>query len=342
VKSADNQEDSISVNPWEPAKQLRRLNVDEVELSRGFLRCRPERWFPGIAAHWLPFAHALGCEARIVEVKATFGAPSNADLVFRGELDGEPFFLLLDATSAKALAEEVNPGADQIAQDITLEYLARRFIGSLVKSWTGPKLSDIELKRCTEADQASIAGSIKIVGMLNTSHITLWLSLGPSFVEKIDGLWRRQVQSSSKHGLASAVCVMELVQLGVPPQMLAEYLKRQTVVDLEIKASDSITLRLGNKPWVTARLAEVEGCFGCEVQAGPVTVFTVADGMTRLSIEFGRVSLEPGAIPECSQAGAVLTTGVPLGNEVDLVINDEVVARAKLNVYEGRFAITII
>ncbi len=63
--------------------------------------------------------------------------------------------------------------------------------------------------------------------------------------------------------------------------------------------------------------------------------------MTRLSIEFGRVTLEAGAVPECSQAGAILKTEIPVSNMVQLVIDEQIVAQAALSVYEGRFAITI-
>lgn len=341
VRAADTGEDAITVQPWDPSRALKRLDEREISLSRGFLRSRPERWFPGFTVHWITFAHALGCEARIVEVKTALASPSGFDTVFEGTIDSEPFTLMLDESSARTLCEEVNPGGDSASQEVVLEYLARRFIASLAQSWTGPESSKIEFNGLRDAESPTRAyGSIKVTVLLNTSHATLWLTFGQKFIESLDGLWRRQVQSAAKQP-PSNTAVLELVQLGVPPQMLSEYLKRNTVIDLEIRASDALTVRLGAKPWISAKLCESQGKFACEVQPGPVTVFTVAEGMTRLSIELGRFSIDAAQVAECSQGGAVLTTGIPIGDTVKLVINDEPVAEATLGVFEGRFAITI-
>ncbi len=46
-----------SLIAWDPFRYLRRMDNKEVELSRGFLRSRPEKWLPGFGAQWLPLAH---------------------------------------------------------------------------------------------------------------------------------------------------------------------------------------------------------------------------------------------------------------------------------------------
>ena len=50
----------IALGGWDPQRALRKIDPAEVRYSRGFLRCRPEKWFPGCATPVLPRAHSLG------------------------------------------------------------------------------------------------------------------------------------------------------------------------------------------------------------------------------------------------------------------------------------------
>jgi flagellar motor switch/type III secretory pathway protein FliN len=170
---------------------------------------------------------------------------------------------------------------------------------------------------------------------------TLWVGLGEKMVDTFDRLWRRQVQLLSKVSPGSSPLRLEIAQLGVPPQMLAEYLTRGTVIDLEVKVSESITLKVGDKPWMPARLLDVGGCFGCEMTPGAMTVPQIADGATQLSVEIGSLPIEGSQLAELSQAGATLVTHIPVSGIVNLVINQEKVAEARLCIYEGRFAIEV-
>ena len=162
-------------------------------------------------------------------------------------------------------------------------------------------------------------------------------------VETLDGLWRRQVQSTAARAAAGPVQArLEVAQLGVPPQMLAEYLKQGTVIDLEVRASDTLTVRVGGKAWMPGRMVNVDGFFGCEVAPGAIAGPAVPEGTTRLSVELGSVGLEGVQLPEFGQAGAVLLSQTAVSENVSLVINQETVGKARLCVYEGRFAIEVL
>ena len=54
------------------------------------------------------------------------------------------------------------------------------------------------------------------------------------------------------------------------------------------------------------------------------------------------MSLESGQLAEYGQVGAIITTSASVGSEVTLSINQEPVGRARLCVYEGRFAIEVL
>jgi flagellar motor switch/type III secretory pathway protein FliN len=72
-----------------------------------------------------------------------------------------------------------------------------------------------------------------------------------------------------------------------------------------------------------------------------LTVPQIAEGATQLSVELGAVELDASQVAELSQGGAVITTALPVSGLVNLVINQEKVAEARLCVYEGRFAIEV-
>ncbi len=132
-----------TLTPWEPQRYLRRVSAQQVKFARGFLRCRPERWFPGFAAQWLPLAHSLGIELRIVEVQPFMGVPRGLDHGYCATVDGEAMAILLDIASAKVLRDAFVPGAPDSSHPVMIEYLARRLLSSLALSWSGPQASAV-------------------------------------------------------------------------------------------------------------------------------------------------------------------------------------------------------
>ncbi len=329
------------VHLWEPHRVLRRIEPAEAALSRGFLRSHPEKWFPGFAAHWLPVMHALGCEARIAEVKPSMHRPVAGESVFIGSVDGEPVILSVDAEAARNITEEVVPGARGKAADTVLEYLLRRLLASLALSWSGPESSKVTFAGAAEPSVVQVAVSVKISFVINTVSSTVRIGLGMRMAEQLDRLWRRQVHSSARVPLAQSTMRFEIAQLGVPPQMLSDYLTKGTVIDLEVRASDSLIVRYGTKPWMPARMVEVDGKFGCEIVSGGLSAPSVPEGTTRLSVEIANVELDGAHIAELGQPGAILVTDTPIGEKVNLVINGDKVGEARLCVYEGRFAIEV-
>lgn len=330
------------VQPWDPQRALRRISEVEAALSRGFLRCRPERWFPGLSAQWLPVAHAFGCEIAVTDIKPVLAEPPRSDAAFVGAVSGEEMTIVLDADSSSAMISEALPGADGFAAAVAQEYLMRRLFHSLVTSWTGAEISSVSFLGRAGPQLPNTAGSVKVACSVNTSQVVVWFGLGQKMLATLDGLWRRQVQSTARPAAAVSQLRLEVAQLGVPPQMLSDYLKPGTVIDLEVRASDSVTVRSGGKAWMPGRMVNVNGKIGCEIVPGAVSAPSVAEGTTRLSIELGSLPVESGQVAEFGQVGAVIVTGTPVGQEVLLSINQEIVGRAQLCVYEGRFAIEVL
>lgn len=337
----ENQEDVLALQPWDPARYVRRLEPRDVKLSRGFLRCRPERWFPGFGTQWLPLAHSLSLELQVVEVKPVMALPSDLTHGFVGLVDGEQIGIAFDDHAEELFVDGVSPGAMDSARSVIAEYLARRLLSCLATSWSGPESSVVKFDSGAELSSVTTEAGIKFVVMVNGVQGSMWLALGPKLVQRLDGLWRRQVHSSYKPVEPNADLHIEAAQLAVPPSMLADYMRTGTVIDLEVLVSDAVTLRMGNKPWLPARICAAQNNLAFEILPGPVAAPGLPEGTTRLAIEFGKVALKPAELAEVSQVGAIWDTGIALTNNVNLVIKGETVARAFLCTYEGRFAINV-
>lgn len=333
--------ESNSIVPWDPARVLRKVDPLEAKLSRGFLRCRPERWLPGFAAQWLPLGHSLGLEIEIGGIKPTLTMPASFDRAFWGSVDDEPVGICFEEESVQLLLEALAPGANAQAGAVVLEYLARRVFTTVAMAWSGPAFSDVRFLGKETPRHALPMGAVKVSVSLNENTCTVWLCLGRFLVESLDGLWRRQIQSSVKRGEERLELRMEVAWLAVPPSMLSEYLKAETVIDLEVPVSDTVTLRTGDKPWLPARLCIVGQHFGFEVLPGAVAASALPEGTTRMVIELGTLSIERGSLSELSQPGAVWQTEIPISNQVQLFVSREKVREATLCAYEGRFAVTV-
>lgn len=335
------EEAALALIAWDPARYVRKLDARESRYSRGFLRSRPEKWFPGFPTHWLPLAHSLGVELKATEVKPVLALPAGLEISFGGTVDGEPVRVAIDNASSRILLNAFIPGGTPAGNEIVLEYLARRFLASLAMSWSGPQSSVVQFDANAVHRETDVAGAVKFAGTVNGEAVSVWLALGKSLVERLDGLWRRQVQSTMKPQESGTNVSIEVSQLAVPPTMLVEYLKSGTVIDLEVAVSDSVTLRLGGKPWQAGRLCDIDGKIGFEISPGPVASPVLPEGTTRLSIQFGAVSLDASAMAEMAQPGAVWATSIALTDAVQLIINGEKVGAANLCCYQGRFAITV-
>ena len=335
---------NVNVTPWNPAKALRAFEDNEVNLSRGFLRCTPQQWFPGLAAQWLPLSHALSVELKVLEIKKLLEIMPTIKLSagYHASLDTEQVALLLDEHAATVLVSAFSPDGTDKANDVVLEYLARRTLGSLALSWSGYESSSFSFRSSIDPYSMEFPGYVQAHLRVNNESCSVWFGLGQGLVDRIDGLWRRQVRLRSKGNESSGEYTVELAQLGVPPSMLTQYVKSGTVIDLETVASDKAFLRNDSEQIMNCRLFRVKSKFGIELLQGPAGVPSVPKGTTRLSISLGKVKIATEDMAEILQPRALWESELSLTDHVEMVINGEKVASAQLGIYEGRFALTVL
>lgn len=334
----------LSLARWEPQKQLQQLSPAEVEYSRGFLRCAPQQWFPGLAAQWLPLSHALVIELRVAEVKCLLSIPGDvaARIAYQGTVDGEPIALLMDERAAHVILNSASPDGFDVANSVILEYLVRRLLTSLSLSWTASETSVFKFGHLVDPASVEGSGVVKVSVHLNNETCSIWLSLGPRMVERMDGLWRRQLVSRSpRNSESDGDYLIELTQLGVPPAQVAQYVRSGAVVDLEVSVGDRGMLRRRDGFLLPVRLYGVEGELAVEPSQQTANPPAVGSGMTRVSVCFGRVSIDNALFTELQQPGAVWNTRIPLSDNLQMVINGEKVADVLLGIYQGRFAVQV-
>ncbi len=341
-QSSGGQSSSDGLIPWDPRRSLRKLDPHEVRLSRGFLRCRPEKWFPAFPAHWLPLAHSLGIDFRLTEAKPGLALPKGLATAFACSVDDEPLGIFLDDVATNVVLEALIPGGSPQANRVVGEYLARRLLVSLESSWSGPESSVVRFESERSPFDIDPQGVVKLSFEIQRNPASVWLALGKGLVDRLDSLWRRQVRSVSRLAESEGDVHLELAQLAVPPAMLVDYLKPGSVIDLEVPASDQVVIRFAGKPFLPGRLGDIQGRIGVEVLSGPVPPSSIPEGTTRLSVASAIFKMEGTQMAELSQPGAAWDTGVSLGDVVAVVINGEKVADARLCLFEGRLAISVL
>lgn len=337
-QSAQNDQTPISV--WDFQNRLQKADGRSIRFARGFLKSKPDRWFPAFPGEWMPLLHSLGLLAKVNHVEAKVELPDTIEIGYGGSVDGESFGLFFDREAVRVIIESVVPGSFPEVRDLVLEYFARRFIATLSTTWSGGSSWEIAFDNRIDPFSTKFTGSIHIELSINNTPMSLWLGLGERLVEKLDGLWRRQISSASKIDQQVDVHI-EIAQLAVPPADLVAYSRSGTVIDLEVPVSDIVTVRSQGRSLFVAKLMNLDGRLGLETLPIPPSNQILPDGMTRVAIEFGKITLDPLLLSEYSQAGILWDTGLGISENVLMVINGETVARSILCEYQGRFALSV-
>lgn len=341
------QETSESAAPellaWDFQRFLQRVNTAQAQLSRGFLRCRPEKWFPSLSAEWLPLAHSLSVEFKVHEVKPVLNLPEGLDVGYTAVVDDEPLGIFFDREAIRVAVDVIVPGSIPDARDLVLEYLARRFVSTLSATWSGQNISKVQFDNRIDPFGVEYLGVVKLSLLINGSQCNLWVGLGSQLVDILDGLWRRQIQSTQTRAPEGVIDVfLEIAQLAVPPAELVAYTKTGTVIDLEVPAVDAITIRSSSKALFSAKMCNIDGRLGLEALPTPPVNQILPDGMTRISISFAKLSQEASSVAEFGQVGTIWDSGIALSDNVQMILNGDVVAQGVLCTYDGRFALSVL
>lgn len=341
VDLSERGDNGVAAIPWNPQHSLKQVSADEIDFSRGFLRSRPERWFPGFSAYWLPLAHSLGQEMQFVEVKPTLVLPAALEYGFGGKIDGEPFALYLSQESSQIITSAVSPGAGKEAERIILDYLSRRFVATASISWSSSEQSSVEFDSRIDPTMIPAVGAIKLTFIINNSHCSIWIVLGRSMVERLDGLWRREVHSQVRSEVETGQIDLEIAKIRVAPQRIAEVLTSGALVDLELSNLDYVSVLLDGRQWINSRLLYTDNYFGIETISHVLEGEDQNDFDSIISVCFAGETIDAQTVSELSQVNAAIRTAIPANNSVYLALNGEVVAEGMLCSHNGRWFVQL-
>lgn len=330
------------VAPWDPNTLLKTVSESHARYSKGFLRSKPAQWLQGYSSQWQPLFVSTGAEVRVKSVIPYLAPLPDLERLYVGSVNSDPLLIGLSDESASILINGVGASGGAASGDIVLEYLVRRFFGSLELSWSGPTPSQFSFEPKVSPSSVTPVGAIQVIFEVNGKDAELWLGLGSSVVDELDGLWRRQLHASAQQEFDSLAVHLEIAYLTVPPSMLGQYLQQGTMIDLEIGVSDDLTLIAGSNPWLAGKLRNARGNLAVEVtsaaeQAGPLPA-----GTLRMSIQFGSVTFDKFMVSEVAQVGAIYEAGAPISDKVNIVVNREVVGTGELKIYQGRLALLVL
>ncbi len=342
-------ETETSLVIWDPVTQLKSVRGNEVRYSLGLLRGNPNTWFPSLANHWLPLFHAIGIDVRLVAIERELDFPEALSRISPFEVDGEISVIGCDEPSLRAIVDAVSPGCTGLAADVLFEYLERRLLTSLSKSWAGREPLHCYYISTEPADSAEIVASFCLVLEIGGESNRVWLGVGPRLAERLDQFSRVLLNESHPHRerVSSSESThervaVEVTTLAVPPALLIDYLRPGTTIDLQTPAGSGVLLRIGSFPWAQGELRYFNGKYAVEIASLDVPHEEIHPGTTRVSVEIAEAELDPLARLEHSQVGAIVLTKTSIGETCSVVISGEHVASGVLAIAEGRLVLNIL
>lgn len=332
-----------TVVDWDPVRVLPRVNQRDIDSSRGFLRCQPDQWFPGLAVQWLTLAQSLGLEIKLVGVTPSLHVPGSNARVYAAQVAGHDIGLAAEEDSYLLISNAVVPGGLPAGQEILQEYLVKRFLVSLILSWAGPELSGFSFKGLRDSADLEMGGSVVISITINGLPASFSVVLSPALIEMLDGMWRRQMRSTFVERKSIQGMDIDIAHLAVTPTSLSEYASPGTIVDLETPAGDSVIVRLSSGELLSGKLRVFGDQFVLQIGVGSPPPLNQPDGTSRVAVRLGSVKIPTGLeLSELLQPGSTIPTGIPVNNIAALIVGAERIGRVKLGVYEQRFAMTVL
>ncbi len=333
----------MSFQSWSVAEKLPRKEPFEVQFSRGFLRARPELWFAHLGTQWLQLFHSLASTPKFVGATTDLNFPSELQRLTVIEVDDERAVLGMDEQAVRQISSLVTPEMPEMAADIFLEYLERRFCSTLRAAWTEDEPMLVQYLSNGQDQDVEVSGSVRLRFQLNSSQFDMWVGCGPKLMSRLDNITKEALRSSAASDLGDQVRTVsvEIAELWVPPALLIDYMRAGTVIDLEKPLGTEVNLLLESEPWGTGQLCRANDTLAVEVLTVGSPKRQSVEGKTHLSIVIASTQLDAIGLLEHRQRGAILSLGTVAPESADIVIGGETVATAELGEVDGRLAVQV-
>jgi flagellar motor switch/type III secretory pathway protein FliN len=336
-----------SAAAWLLDEDVAELDFNQVRLSRGFLRADIQTCFPGLHSYWLPLFLGFGLKTAYRGCSINLEFPKDLDRTSAVEIDGELALIGIEAKSIARFAESIIPGSTMGSPEALIEYLERRLVATLAKSWSGVKAINCSYAPDAAIADADIVGSIKLALTLNGSPVDVWFGVGPQLAETIDQQWREKIvnqSSADRNGDRNAVVRLSVVlaEVALPPTALIESMRAGARLELPTEISDDVVVKLGGATWAEGKLRTFNGRFAVELTGFSPAAVQHTESKTKVVVELADVELTKEALTEYHQPGAVLLTKAVANPRAALRISGEKVAEAEIEAVDGQFRLLIL
>lgn len=341
--------------PWQVESCLWSPTINEVRLSLGFLRCNPADWFPDLGSKWFPLFHAHGIDVLLRDVKTSLHFPDDLERIAPIEIDGEAGVFGISSQAEMMIAQALAPECEGTGLQVLIEYLQRRLIATLQLSWFSGELLECFFVPSEGTEEVEVVGAIELSLEINNFPLSIWFGIGPRFLERLDSISRQHfIPLHLDKGLLEerfndndiVTLTVELAELSIPPALLIDYIRSDTLVCLDTNLSDAVIIKVEGESWARGRVCQFRGRFGVQI-----TTFenqtsylkkSQSEGMTRVGIEVAQTELDVVTLKEHAQKGAIVLTKTPLHFSARLVIAGEQIANAVVGESDGKMALSIL
>lgn len=290
---------------WNAADDLLPIRPEVIRFSKGFLRSKPEVWFPGFAAYWLPLLHTFDLHQEGVETTPLLDLSSLKGITFCGSLDGEMLTLVIPESLFDFIARVELPAASQTAKHLFVEYFARRFLTSIASSWSAQEGALFQFHSDLGSPPVHCSAGVRVNFRLSGEVLSLVIGVSQGLLEKIDQLWITQMLQGIVNIDDSAHIRLVFGSTMLVPSEVGEVLSSGQAVPINSGGSEKILLLLDDKPWLEGRLLRHEGGIAFETIREVKQGVEIEEGMTSVSFELGEVEMSRRDIHLLGQPGAL-------------------------------------
>ena len=331
------------IQDWNPYDKLKTIEAGVVNFSSGFLSSRPERWFPNLSSHWLLLAANLNLQLKINSVKPLIEEPPLLDNCWSVSCGESSFAVGLTSAAAEYVSNLFLPDARGSVREITLEYLARRFVNSLSHTWSGPAFEQFAfIGKKIESESFPFSGAVQLNVELNERQFDLWILLSVGMVEKLDGLWRRQTKSIASGQLILNECDLEIAGFEVPVTEINQYLTQGNIIRLDQSVIDGAVLCTNSETLADVDLFICDQRYALKIRQSRKAPLRSPSGSVRISAVLANLNFESALAGQLAREGSFLPTATPVGNQVQLKVEGQVVAEAFIKEENSRLVLEII
>lgn len=328
---------------WNAAEDLPLICPEVIRFSKGFLRSKPEVWFPGFAAYWLPLLHTFDLSQEGVETTPLLDLSSVKGITFYGSIDGEMLTLVIPESLFDFIARVELPAASQTAKHLFVEYFARRFLTSIASSWSAQEGAEFQFHSDLGSPPVHCSAGVRLNFRLNGEMLSLIVGMSRVLLEKVDQLWITQTLQGVVNIDDSSRIRLVFGSTMLVPSEVGEVLSSGQTIPINSGGSEKIRLLLDDRPWLEGRLLRHEGGVAFETIREAAQVVEIEEGMTSVSFELGEVEMSRRDIHLLAQPGALHQfPQIAEQPKTHVYIADKKVGEGTLLAYESQLFVKLL